>query len=87
MRQADPRYTDMSPQGRRVFEQAVESEKRFIKQHGYLEFRDDNNVLQRIKVPVMPATMCVAYECKNVVIGRGVYCFTHEQERRRAERY
>lgn len=76
----------MSPQGRRVFEQAVASEMRFIREHGYLEFHDDNGRLQRIKVPVMPAVMCVAYECKNIVVGRATCCFMHEQERRRERR-
>jgi hypothetical protein len=82
MRQADPKFTDMSPQGREVFRQAVESEKRLIRERGYLEFRDDNGVAQRIKVPVVPTVMCAAFECPSVVIGRGMYCFKHALERR-----
>ncbi|MGK3981377.1 hypothetical protein WMF38_57800 [Sorangium sp. So ce118] len=83
MRQADAKFTDMSPQGRAVFRQAVESEKRLIRERGYLEFRDDNGVSQRIRVPVMPATMCAAFECPRIVVGRAVYCFDHDQQRRR----
>lgn len=50
MRQADPKFTDMSPKGREVFRQAVESEKRFIREFGYVEFKDDNGRMQRIYV-------------------------------------
>lgn len=85
MRQAEEKYKDMSPKGREVFRQAVESEKRLIRERGYLEFRDDNNAVQRIKVPVMPATMCASFECPRIVVGRAVYCFDHEQELRREE--
>lgn len=59
---------------------------RILRRRGYLEFQDDNGRLQRIKVPVMPAVMCVAYECKNIVVGRATYCFTHEQGRRHERR-
>lgn len=82
MRQADPKFTDMSPRGREVFLQAVESEKRLIRERGYLEFKDDNGVNQRIKVPVVPIVICAAFECGRAVIGRGAYCFPHMLERR-----
>jgi hypothetical protein len=81
MRTADPKFTDMSPRGREVFRQAVESEKRLIRERGYLEFKNDNGVPTRIYVPTMPAVMCAAFECPRIVVGRAVYCFDHAQSR------
>ena len=86
IRQADPKFTDMSPRGREVFRQAVESEKRLIRERGYTEFVDDDGKLKRINVPVMPATMCAAFECKSIAVGKNVYCFEHAHERRLEER-
>jgi hypothetical protein len=40
----------MSPRGREVFRQAVEAEKRLIRERGYVEFKDDNGRMQRIYV-------------------------------------
>lgn len=82
MRTASSKFTDFSPQGREVFRQAVESEKRLIRERGYVEFTDDNGRQQRIKIPVMPTVTCAAFECPNIVIGKAVYCFTHEHQRR-----
>jgi hypothetical protein len=84
MRTADPKFTDMSPKGREVFRQAVASEKRLIRERGFLEFKDDG-MTKRINVPVMPATLCAAYQCGNIVVGRAVYCFDHVQAKRREE--
>jgi hypothetical protein len=84
MRQADTKFTDMSPKGREVFRQAVASEVRLIRERGFLEFKDDG-LTKRINVPVMPATMCAAFECPCIVVGRAVYCFDHVQAKRREE--
>jgi hypothetical protein len=55
-----------------------------IRERGYLEFKDDG-LTKRINVPVMPATLCAAYQCGNIVVGRAVYCFDHVQAKRREE--
>jgi hypothetical protein len=81
LRQADPKFADMTPKGREVFRQAVESEKRLIRERGFIEFTNDTGATVRIKVPVMPAVMCAAFECPRIVVGRAVYCFDHAQAR------